>query len=153
MRNYSSFFFAQRIRILFIPLVLVFLQGYGQNKNELDILNEKSSSRHLKEFKGLSPRRGYDLSYNPAKFMGNTFLWMYQSLFSEQIMANCGFEPSCSSFARKALKERGVIVGIILTADRLTRCNGREQLESEAYLVNTKTGKLRDEPDMYKFGK
>lgn len=35
----------------------------------------------------------------------------------------CGFAPSCSSFARQAVGEYGAMRGVMMTADRLTRCN------------------------------
>jgi putative membrane protein insertion efficiency factor len=35
----------------------------------------------------------------------------------------CGFAPSCSSFARQAVSQEGVVRGVMMTADRLTRCN------------------------------
>ena len=35
----------------------------------------------------------------------------------------CGFSPSCSAFGYQAIQEQGAAVGILMTADRLTRCN------------------------------
>lgn len=35
----------------------------------------------------------------------------------------CGFRPSCSAYGYSAIKEQGPVIGIIMTADRLTRCN------------------------------
>lgn len=35
----------------------------------------------------------------------------------------CGFRPSCSAYGYSAIKEQGSVIGIIMTADRLTRCN------------------------------
>ena len=35
----------------------------------------------------------------------------------------CGFRPSCSAYGYRAIKEQGPVIGIIMTADRLTRCN------------------------------
>ncbi len=58
---------------------------------------------------------------------------------------------SCSNFGVNAIKELGVIKGICLTADRLTRCNGQAQCETEYYLINHITGKAIDEPSMYRF--
>ena len=37
--------------------------------------------------------------------------------------SRCGFHPSCSSFGRQAVREKGVLLGVIMTGDRLTRCN------------------------------
>ncbi len=35
----------------------------------------------------------------------------------------CGFSPSCSAFGYQAIREQGPAAGILITADRLTRCN------------------------------
>ena len=35
----------------------------------------------------------------------------------------CGFRPSCSAYGYSAIKEKGPVIGIMMTADRLTRCN------------------------------
>lgn len=35
----------------------------------------------------------------------------------------CGFGPSCSRYGHQAIREQGPVVGVMMTADRLTRCN------------------------------
>lgn len=35
----------------------------------------------------------------------------------------CGFRPSCSAYGYSAIKTQGPLVGVMMTADRLTRCN------------------------------
>ena len=35
----------------------------------------------------------------------------------------CGFRPSCSIYGYSAIKEEGPLIGLLMTADRLTRCN------------------------------
>ncbi len=125
----------------------------AQQKNDLNSLQKKIITYYNIQLTELNTNRPYKSSHNPIKIATNSLLWVYQNIFSEQIMADCGFEPSCSSFASQAIKERNFFLGIFLTADRLTRCNGNEQIEGEAYLVNKKTGKLHDEPKMYKFSK
>jgi len=37
--------------------------------------------------------------------------------------ARCGFRPTCSSFGLGAIKEQGPAIGLLMTADRLIRCN------------------------------
>ena len=37
--------------------------------------------------------------------------------------SRCGFHPSCSAFALQAVREKGALLGVIMTGDRLTRCN------------------------------
>ena len=35
----------------------------------------------------------------------------------------CGFRPSCSHYGYQAILEQGPVEGVVMTADRLTRCN------------------------------
>ena len=35
----------------------------------------------------------------------------------------CGFWPSCSVYGYTAIEEEGPVTGLLMTADRLTRCN------------------------------
>ena len=35
----------------------------------------------------------------------------------------CGFRPSCSVYGYTVIEEEGPVIGLLMTADRLTRCN------------------------------
>jgi putative membrane protein insertion efficiency factor len=35
----------------------------------------------------------------------------------------CGFRPSCSAYGYTAIEEEGPVIGLLMTADRLIRCN------------------------------
>ena len=35
----------------------------------------------------------------------------------------CGFRPSCSGYSREAVRKYGAVKGVIMTSDRLQRCN------------------------------
>jgi putative membrane protein insertion efficiency factor len=37
--------------------------------------------------------------------------------------ARCGFRPTCSAFGLRAVREQGPAIGVLMTADRLIRCN------------------------------
>lgn len=52
-----------------------------------------------------------------------SLLKFYKKNISEQVSANCAFEPSCSMFSFQCIKNIGVFKGLLLTADRLSRCN------------------------------
>jgi putative membrane protein insertion efficiency factor len=90
-------------------------------------------------------------SHNPVKAILFFPLYLYQKVISEQISANCEFEISCSNYSIAVIKEFGFVKGICLTADRLTRCNGQSQADSQSYLINHVNGKTIDEPFMYHF--
>ena len=50
-------------------------------------------------------------------------MYVYQKLISPQISAACPYENSCSEHSKKMIREQGFFKGIILTTDRLMRCN------------------------------
>jgi putative component of membrane protein insertase Oxa1/YidC/SpoIIIJ protein YidD len=85
------------------------------------------------------------LNLNPVSL---SFLF-YRKVISEQISADCAFDLSCSRFSIKAIKNIGLFKGVLLTADRLTRCHTFISTETTPILFNNKTGRVIDEPDMY----
>lgn len=65
----------------------------------------------------------------------------YQLFISPQDKPVCNFVPSCSQFGIDSLHEFGIIRGILLTSDRLQRCNGTS---TTYYKVDYKSGKFVD---------
>ena len=65
--------------------------------------------------------------------------------FSANRWGNCGFQPSCSTFGRTAVRERGPWLGVLMTGDRLLRCNVFKKAGLEYTLLPN--GKLWDPPD------
>ncbi|MDB5105716.1 MAG: hypothetical protein JWP91_3405 [Fibrobacteres bacterium] len=51
-------------------------------------------------------------------------LGFYQSGISPADGPTCGFSPTCSGFARDAIRGHGLAQGILMTGDRVMRCNG-----------------------------
>jgi putative membrane protein insertion efficiency factor len=47
----------------------------------------------------------------------------YQRLISPALPRRCKYEPTCSAYAVQAIRELGVVRGVILAAWRLARCN------------------------------
>jgi uncharacterized protein len=49
---------------------------------------------------------------------------LYQrGLSAQEGVSTCQFRPSCSHFSATAIKKYGVIEGVLMTGDRLLRCN------------------------------
>lgn len=90
------------------------------------------------------------LKYNPVYWALNGSLTLYQKVVSPQISAGCLYETSCSRFSRKAIHEFGIIKGVALTADRLSRCNRISAAGISRDRFNA-DGKVADEPSMYRF--
>jgi putative membrane protein insertion efficiency factor len=50
-------------------------------------------------------------------------LLLYQRVLSPLIPPRCRYEPSCSRYAVQAIREFGILRGLVLAAWRLLRCN------------------------------
>ena len=137
-------------------LSIVMLQfAYGaiaqQQPDDMGVLKLHEQYRKASEKVKSKSTVRFQKTYNPVKLILFIPLFAYQKVVSEQISASCSFEPSCSAFSILAIKKLGFIKGLFLTADRLTRCNGNAQPESEFYLYDARKSKVIDDPDMYRF--
>lgn len=47
----------------------------------------------------------------------------YKKLISPILSTNCKYVPTCSAYALEAIREHGVIKGILLGTARILRCN------------------------------
>jgi putative membrane protein insertion efficiency factor len=62
----------------------------------------------------------------PARALSG-LIWVYQRTVSPAFVVlsptcGCRFAPTCSHYAREALRERGLLLGLALTARRLVKC-------------------------------
>jgi uncharacterized protein len=48
---------------------------------------------------------------------------LYRRVLSPLFPAHCKYEPSCSAYAAQAIRELGILRGLVLAAWRLLRCN------------------------------
>jgi putative component of membrane protein insertase Oxa1/YidC/SpoIIIJ protein YidD len=56
----------------------------------------------------------------------------------------CNFEPTCSQFSRQAINRYGLPTGILMTADRLERCNSYASLYLGGYYQGITDGRMND---------
>ena len=57
------------------------------------------------------------------KYIFIALIRFYQKFISPKKAPCCRFEPTCSNYAIEAFRERGAVVGFILTVWRILRCN------------------------------
>jgi uncharacterized protein len=50
-------------------------------------------------------------------------IFLYQRLISPAIPRRCKYEPTCSRYAVEAVREYGILRGLVLAGWRLLRCN------------------------------
>ena len=70
------------------------------------------------------------------RLIGMGLIRLYQLFISTQDMPVCNFTLSCSHFAMKAIQQYGLLYGILMTSDRLQRCN---RMAKKYYPVDPKT--------------
>jgi putative membrane protein insertion efficiency factor len=87
---------------------------------------------------------------NPVSLIYGGSLYIYQNLISQHFSADCLYDPSCSEFSKRAVKEFGLIKGGMLTIDRLDRCNRIAATSLNPGLMNRKTHRFSDPINRYK---
>jgi putative component of membrane protein insertase Oxa1/YidC/SpoIIIJ protein YidD len=79
-----------------------------------------------------------------SKLIATSLIRLYQLYVSSQDVPSCNFTLSCSRFGMLAIRKYGLFYGILMTSDRLQRCNrigGRRY-----YPIDPRTGKSIDYP-------
>lgn len=89
------------------------------------------------------------LGFNCEKVEFKGVLRFYHNHLSDQILNDCVYEYSCSEFSQGAFNAYGFFKGLMMTCDRLTRCN-RTSLVETSPLQLTKFGKIKEHWDDYK---
>lgn len=94
-----------------------FAQDFAQDKAQLRTQLQQAHQQKVKA--PLKPIQ----KFNPLYWTYRGLIGFYQQNISSQIASNCIFETTCSRFSKKLINEFGVVGGIILSLDRLGRCN------------------------------
>lgn len=77
------------------------------------------------------------LRTSEAKLVLTGLIRLYRRFVSSQDLPSCNFTFSCSRFAEEAIRRYGLIHGVLIAADRLTRCYG---LGRRYYPTDPETG-------------
>lgn len=112
------------------------------------ILKQKNTSQEDQKVE--NKPKSFFQKINPFSFLYNKSLGFYQKNISAQIAANCVFEKTCSHFSKDLTQEFGILGGVVLSIDRLSRCNRISILETSS-LNKNKEGKIKESVDDYRF--
>lgn len=106
-----------RPRTFISIFVLTFcLLRFNAQTNKLLALKMEVYQRELSETKTAKQAK-------KKKGIGNALLTVYQKHISALIAADCLYSLSCSRYSRESINKYGFARGVLLTADRLTRCS------------------------------
>lgn len=95
--------------------------AHGQIRDDLAFI-VRNNSRPKAET-DLSFRRALD-SGSEARIAIIGLLRLYKIFISSQDSSVCNFTVSCSRFGMEAVNRFGIVHGLLMTSDRLQRCNG-----------------------------
>ncbi len=95
-------------------------------------------------------RTGILSKVNPVITIPSGAMWLYQNFLSPQLARECPYEMTCSNFSKHAIEENGVIKGVLISADRLMRCNPFSLADVNEDYVNPINQKIIDFPCWYK---
>lgn len=148
-----------RIRIkLFIIITLFLISVFNATAQRSGAKEDLRFFRNTTHEKKHFHKRGYlmkDASsnfvkYNPVSLTLGGLLYIYQNSISRQFSANCLYHPSCSDFSKRAISKYGFIKGILLSTDRLTRCNKIAGTDIHPITLNDSSQKSHDPVKLYK---
>ena len=136
-----------------IIFILATLTTYSQTgHNDLDLLSSKQFTdttytvRHKARY--VFGDANWLVKYNPISLLFGGGLLFYQGVISKQLMQGCAFEPSCSNFSRQCIKKYGIVKGVALSTDRLTRCTRLSAIDFHPVMFGA-YGKVDDRPEYY----
>ncbi len=125
----------------------------AQNNNDLALIENynytDSTIASKRKVSYVFKNSHWYVKYNPLSMVFGSSLFFYQKVISPQIVMGCAFDVSCSSFSKGCIKHYGVIKGVALSADRLTRCTRLSSIDFHPVLFNEQ-GKVNDLPEYYK---
>ncbi|MFC2111155.1 membrane protein insertion efficiency factor YidD [Bacteroidota bacterium] len=142
---------------IFIFLILFAINSSGQNKTiDIELIRQKENHSEIDKHEHNNTdvlkfkNNSFYIKYNPVSVVFTTLMFVYQKVISPQISADCMYEISCSNFGKLSIYEFGLVKGIFISSDRLTRCNTMVKDEIPAYKYNSITSLVKDEPKDYK---
>lgn len=139
--------------LLFI-LVFCSIKLHSQTDNDLIFTKEIYSEQfeNNRKVTYLFEGKNAFVKYNPVSLFFGGLLFAYQKTISVQIGAACPYEVSCSNFSKQCILKYGLLKGIPLTADRLTRCTKLAAIDMiEGVDYSSRTHRIYDSPNDYAF--
>ncbi|MFA9213819.1 MAG: membrane protein insertion efficiency factor YidD [Candidatus Methylacidiphilales bacterium] len=115
------------MRVIFLLIaILWFTKMHAQiASSDLQLIKQKetitANKKYIRKYSNLNKSKWQ--VYNPINLTFSGLMFFYQNVLSTQINAGCIYSPSCSEFSKQSIKKYGLIKGILLSADRVQRCN------------------------------
>jgi putative membrane protein insertion efficiency factor len=88
--------------------------------------------------------------YNPLTIVFGSLMWTYQKVVSPQFSSSCLYSPSCSAYSIDLISDYGLVRGVVLSADRLMRCNRLALMDYRSWELDSKIGKIIESTNYYR---
>lgn len=110
---------------LMLEIVIIPLGTAQSLQKDIIFLLEKRPKPIVFNIKHESPPKSVnEEKVSELKLLVLGAIRLYQLTLSSQDIPACNYVPSCSRFCSAALQRAGLMRGLLLTSDRLQRCNG-----------------------------
>jgi uncharacterized protein len=121
--------------------------------SDLDLLENYTSTEKLYPERKVvfikSKHNSVIAQYNPLRLFFGSLLFAYQKTISPQLSRQCGFEVSCSEFSKNCIQQHGLLKGIALSADRMSRCTRVAGFDLKVTDFRFRTNKIIDPVSFY----
>jgi hypothetical protein len=124
--------------IFFLGFQLITSESLAQVKDDLNFIVKVNPIKTSKK-QDISNFTLKEVS--EFKLISTGLIRVYQLFVSSQDMPVCNFTQTCSRFGMEAIQKYGVFWGVLMTADRLQRCNG---IGKNYYPIDLETGRAID---------
>ena len=144
--------FINKVLLVLVPGLLFALGSIGQTTSNLDLVQKQDFHDHRfheHKVKYVFSESGPIVKYNPLSLTFGGMLYLYQKVLSPQISSKCSYEISCSNFSKQSIKHHGLIKGIALSADRLSRCNKIAAYDIDVLDIDFDRQKIIDPVEQY----
>ncbi|MAC42069.1 MAG: hypothetical protein CMJ05_09815 [Pelagibacterales bacterium] len=110
---------SKKMKTTITILILTINIGYSQNISDKELIIKSITFEEKKE-------NYYEKIENDKMIdhIFSSFFFVYKTFISSQDGAVCSFHPSCSEYGITSIKKNGLLEGVLMTSDRLLRCNG-----------------------------
>jgi putative component of membrane protein insertase Oxa1/YidC/SpoIIIJ protein YidD len=139
--------------LIFVALIFLKINCFGQNSiDEIALLKEQNFKENKFDVRKpsylFSNTNNIFVKYNPVSLTFGGLLYFYQKAISPQISVDCPYEINCSNFSKRCIQHFGLLKGVSLTADRLTRCSQFTLIDIKPIDFNNKN-KIIDRIESY----
>ena len=135
--------------LILLLFISSFLQAQYGIQKDLLLLKSPPASTSNKGLNNQAPiqpkRNGFLVQINPVRLLLTGSMLVYQNVITQQLSSGCLYQRTCSNYAKEAIHMAGLVRGVLLAADRLTRCN-TAAMKEVPFIYFDEKGKIIDEP-------